>query len=285
MAGIVLVPAKLAEMNSGGEHHLVLVVNHPQIAKAVTQELATSKTTQSSAPDENPLSPTTYVVQVDTTPTDAERDLLRQQVSDGKITGFLWLTDEALARAQHHLQHQRSCRLRPVLELRNAVRTAVMKQHLAEKGMSGAEVDSLLMPIDSRRFASRKAKKAPAASPSLLPPSAMVMLLYVVVMIYGIAVMRSVIEEKSTRILEVLLSSVTAKELLAGKILGVGAVGLTQILIWVICARCFPFPDSSLPGHFWVTFTFRLLASSRLLFFSFSATCSTVPCTPPLVPW
>jgi len=48
----------------------------------------------------------------------------------------------------------------------------------------------------------------------------MVMLLYVVVMIYGVSVMRSVIEEKSTRILEVLLSSVTSKELLAGKILG-----------------------------------------------------------------
>ena len=70
----------------------------------------------------------------------------------------------------------------------------------------------------------------------------MVMLLYAVVMIYGMAVMRSVIEEKSTRILEVLLSSVTAKELLAGKILGVGAVGLTQILVWVTCAALFSAP-------------------------------------------
>ncbi len=54
--------------------------------------------------------------------------------------------------------------------------------------------------------------------------------------------MRSVIEEKSTRILEVLLSSVTSKELLAGKILGVGAVGLTQILVWVTCAALFSVP-------------------------------------------
>jgi ABC-2 type transport system permease protein len=49
---------------------------------------------------------------------------------------------------------------------------------------------------------------------------------------HGIAVMRSVLEEKTTRIVEVLLASVTPKELLAGKILGVGAVGLTQLAIW-----------------------------------------------------
>ncbi|HTS55084.1 MAG TPA: ABC transporter permease, partial [Burkholderiales bacterium] len=44
------------------------------------------------------------------------------------------------------------------------------------------------------------------------------------------------------RILEVLLSSVTAKQLLAGKILGVGAVGLTQIVIWVVFALLFSVP-------------------------------------------
>jgi ABC-2 type transport system permease protein len=44
--------------------------------------------------------------------------------------------------------------------------------------------------------------------------------------------MRSVLEEKSSRVMEVLLSAVTAKELMAGKIVGVGAVGLTQLAVW-----------------------------------------------------
>ena len=51
-------------------------------------------------------------------------------------------------------------------------------------------------------------------------------------LIYGIYVMRSVIEEKSSRVVEVLLGSVTPMQLMAGKIIGVGAVGLTQIVIW-----------------------------------------------------
>jgi len=58
-------------------------------------------------------------------------------------------------------------------------------------------------------------------------------LLYVALLIYGAMVLRSVLEEKSGRIVEILLSSVRPWELLLGKILGVGAVGLTQLLVWV----------------------------------------------------
>jgi ABC-2 type transport system permease protein len=54
--------------------------------------------------------------------------------------------------------------------------------------------------------------------------------------------MRSVLEEKSSRVVEVLLSSLNAKELMAGKILGVGAVGLTQTMIWSVAALLFSAP-------------------------------------------
>ena len=60
----------------------------------------------------------------------------------------------------------------------------------------------------------------------------MVMVLYMTVLLYGINVMRSILEEKTSRIMEVMLSTASAKELMAGKILGVGAVGLTQVGIW-----------------------------------------------------
>ncbi|MDT8342346.1 MAG: ABC transporter permease [Longimicrobiales bacterium] len=58
-------------------------------------------------------------------------------------------------------------------------------------------------------------------------------LLYIVVLLYAVAVMRSVLEEKTSRIVEVILSSMRPWELMLGKILGVGAVGLTQLAIWI----------------------------------------------------
>ncbi len=108
--------------------------------------------------------------------------------------------------------------------------------------MSGPEIESLLTPIDLETIRIEKGKEGATGTTIFFTAFAMVMLLYGVVLIYGMSVMRSIIEEKSTRILEVLLSSVTAKELLAGKILGVGAVGLTQILVWVIFALLFSVP-------------------------------------------
>ena len=60
------------------------------------------------------------------------------------------------------------------------------------------------------------------------------MIMYFVVFIYGMMVMRSVMEEKVSRIVEVMISSVKPFQLMLGKIIGVGAVGLTQVAIWAI---------------------------------------------------
>jgi len=59
-------------------------------------------------------------------------------------------------------------------------------------------------------------------------------LIYIVLFIYGTMVMRGVMEEKVSRIAEVIVSSVKPFQLMMGKILGIGAVGLVQFIIWII---------------------------------------------------
>ena len=59
-------------------------------------------------------------------------------------------------------------------------------------------------------------------------------MIYLALFIYGAQVMRGVIEEKTSRIIEVIVSSVKPFQLMLGKILGIGAVGLTQFLLWII---------------------------------------------------
>ncbi len=60
------------------------------------------------------------------------------------------------------------------------------------------------------------------------------MLIYLMMIIYGTQVMRGVMEEKTNRIAEVVISSVKPFQLMVGKILGIGAVGLTQFVIWIV---------------------------------------------------
>ena len=59
-------------------------------------------------------------------------------------------------------------------------------------------------------------------------------IIYIVLLIYGTMIMRSVMEEKTNRIVEVIISSVKPFQLMLGKIIGVSAVGLTQMLIWIV---------------------------------------------------
>ncbi len=59
-------------------------------------------------------------------------------------------------------------------------------------------------------------------------------LIYIFIFIYGTMVMKGVMEEKSSRIVEVIISSVKPFQLLFGKVVGIGLVGLTQILIWIV---------------------------------------------------
>jgi len=66
-------------------------------------------------------------------------------------------------------------------------------------------------------------------------------IIYMFIFMYGVQVMRGVIEEKTNRIVEVIISSVKPFELMMGKVFGLALVGLTQILIWMILSAIFIF--------------------------------------------
>ena len=241
MASTILIPALLSNMRSSVTRRIVLVANNGEIADAIKQQLIapsiTTDTQYRSAKKSE--APPRFAVEISTDTSDAERDKLRHDVSDGKIDGFLWLTDSDLANRKVVFSAKDVTDFGESIELHNAVQSALVKRQLGQKGMSEPEIESVLKPIDLDSIRIEKGKEGASGIAVFLVSFTMVMLLYVNVLVYGFAVMRSIIEEKSSRILEVLLSSVTAKQLLAGKIIGVGAVGLTQVAIWLAIAGAF----------------------------------------------
>ncbi len=74
-------------------------------------------------------------------------------------------------------------------------------------------------------------------------------LIYITLFIYGAAVMRGVMEEKMNRIAEVIISSVKPFQLMAGKIIGIAAVGITQLLIWIVLIMALTAIASSFISH------------------------------------
>lgn len=73
-------------------------------------------------------------------------------------------------------------------------------------------------------------------------------MLFVTLLSYGVMIMRSVLDEKASRVIEVLLCSATPDELMSGKILGVGAVGLLQVAVWGIMGIAMAKPNGSSSG-------------------------------------
>ncbi|MDR3764466.1 MAG: ABC transporter permease [Acidobacteriota bacterium] len=240
MAAIIVLPAKMA-MKSSGERHVVVVSSSAPLADAVAKELTAqdldsdgdeaangSHSHQPKAVD--------FAVTVEAAPTEALRARLTDQLRAGSLDGFLWLGDDVVTtRKAEYYSRNRGDFIEGAL-VSQALRAALTRQGMTTHGMNADEIKALLGPVklDAVHIDKQGEDKSGGVGAYLLPFFLM-FAIYMTVFLYGISVMRSVIEEKSSRVVEVLLGAVTPLQLMAGKILGVGAVGLTQVGIWLGC--------------------------------------------------
>jgi ABC-2 type transport system permease protein len=119
--------------------------------------------------------------------------------------------------------------------LERTLRSVVEDIKLERSSISKATLDSLKtnVSIDMINM-TESGEKAGSAGVATIIGYISALMIYFFIFVYGIQILRGVIEEKSNRIVEVIVSSVKPFHLMMGKIIGVGAVGLTQYLIWVI---------------------------------------------------
>ena len=117
-----------------------------------------------------------------------------------------------------------------------AVNNAVIARRLSDRGVHIDNLSELMHGVELSLVKVTKSGESEENGQSELVQLSIVMILYITLLVYGVMTMRSVLEEKTTRIVEILASSVKPSYLLSGKILGVAGVALTQYLIWVCTA-------------------------------------------------
>ncbi|QHN02713.1 ABC transporter permease [Granulicella sp. WH15] len=167
------------------------------------------------------------------TPSPETRSALDAELkSKSGIAGYLWVTPAAAAGARPLFAYAaRSAGDATTVDtLQSAVQSVLTRERLNHSGIGAGEVDALLAPVTIDTSSSGDSRAAYAAA------SLLFLLMYMVIMLYGMNTARSIIEEKTSRVFEVMLSTIRPEEMLAGKILGVGAVGLTQIGVWMVAA-------------------------------------------------
>jgi ABC-2 type transport system permease protein len=168
------------------------------------------------------------------TPSDDTHRALDAELKDkdGNLAGYLWITPAPnLDQRPHFAFKARSAGdISTQSTLEDAIQTVTTRERLLARGIPAADIDSLTTSIKLDTSASGNTEAAFFSAYLLF------FLMYMVIMLYGMNTARSIIEEKTSRVFEVLLATIKPEELLAGKILGVGAVGLTQIGVWMLAA-------------------------------------------------
>jgi len=167
----------------------------------------------------------------------AAEQAARRLVTSERIRGYLVLDDRTVAGESARYAGVNATALTEMRRIENIVEQEVLSVRLEDKGLPSVEARSLArmdLELDSERVSDTG--RGGSGTLNLLFAVSVAMLLYVTIFLYGQNVLRGVMEERQSRVAEVVVSSVRPTTLLAGKVLGVGAVGLTQMLIWLAAA-------------------------------------------------
>ena len=121
-------------------------------------------------------------------------------------------------------------------QIKREIRKVIEDIKLDRSGLDPEMLNSLKASIDMNTLSQSDEGEAKESNSgiSLAVGYVFGFLIYMFIFIYGSQIMQSVLDEKTSRIVEVIVSSVRPFQLMMGKVLGVGSVGFTQLLIWIV---------------------------------------------------
>ncbi len=158
---------------------------------------------------------------------------LNRRVLNQEIDAYVALPANVLETNEIIYRARSISSLNVMKDLRLAGSRAVQAERLKRAGLDGSLVAGLIRPVEvNGARVTKRGEEAGSADSTFFFAYIVTFLIYFMTVFYGVNVMRSVLEEKTNRIAEVLVSSVRPTHLMAGKILGVGLAAVLQVFIW-----------------------------------------------------
>lgn len=163
----------------------------------------------------------------------ALKDSLTKKVNHHELEGYLVIPATVFDGDSVEFYSLNVSNRSEVRQIENAITNIVTTQRIQQQGLDAEQIHQINRGVDLNALPAT-AEGAEKKNPGFTFVLAYFLgfFIYITMFIYGAMVMRSVIEEKTSRVIESVISSVKPFQLMAGKIFGVGAVGLTQFLIW-----------------------------------------------------
>ena len=164
----------------------------------------------------------------------AQRAALDARLLAGEIDSWIRIGPESIEKSAVEYRAESVSNFLTQRRLEDALSEVVGRSRLEAAGLDAQKVGELTkeVELDTVRV-SAEGSRAEAGMAGFFLAYFLFFLLYMVVAIYGAQVMNGVIEEKTSRVVEVVLSTVKPFELMLGKLFGIGLAGLTQLAIWL----------------------------------------------------
>jgi len=202
---------------------------------------------------------------------DETRKPLEAEVGKGALFGVLTAGTDVDAKGNFAFYSKNVGNLQVLETIQGALRKAVifLRTERMQLGIDRAKLNALTarVEIESFQVSAAGESKKKGFLEAYLGTFGFVMILFMSMLLYGVAVMRGILEEKSNRIMEVLLGSLTPDQLMSGKILGIGLVGLTQLGVYVLTSGVIQLYALSRSNQGEMGWLLDLLAPSRLAYF------------------
>ncbi len=164
------------------------------------------------------------------------RQTVVDQTADKQIDGFLWI-DIKDGQPKATYTSVANADISTTGTIDSALRSVVMRQGLKHRGLAAGDIKTMMEPIEVETDTIKNGEVSKSDTmTAFFGAYILFFLMYMAVMLHGMNVARSIIEEKTSRVFEVMLATVRPQEMMMGKLFGVGAVGLTQIAIWITAA-------------------------------------------------
>ncbi|NOZ75036.1 MAG: ABC transporter permease [FCB group bacterium] len=220
--GAMILPSVLMTGESSEKTSIGIIDETGRIADTYIQKLAANYRLKDGEPE--------FDVQVS-----EDEDKLRSLLLDKEIDAFLIFPDSILDTGRGELYVRSASNFKTSDALRRTLNKVILNMRLSQYHLDPAIVNQITQRVNLNTFQVSSAGETNASNElvDFFIPFIAMMILYMTILFSAQILLRSVIEERSSRMIEILLSTVTPGQLMRGKILGLGALGLVQLFFYL----------------------------------------------------
>jgi ABC-2 type transport system permease protein len=221
---------------TSGERKIAVVDTTGRLAPALTAELVSrEEAMRREKPGTRGIH---WIVETRPVTGDLERtkEMLRKEVLDEKIYGYLVLDQALLEKDRAEYYSISVSEFVALKQMDDAINLTLLRRRIEDRGLPPSVGKELEKRIDLKTWKVTTKGVTEEKGAGIIAALVFMVIMYSTFIMYGLQNLRGVIEEKTNRIVELVIASVRPIELMLGKIVGIGLVGLTQYLVWSLVA-------------------------------------------------